>query len=169
MTGPGRFVALALVAAAGLVGYQFNQPLHTIHHVDTLTSASGPLDHFVADAESVLGPSGFSGTQGKILADKQPLDDAFATMTDRAGDLARITWQQDNSGLLEAEPPTASLADGGRYSIDRAGSGEVAVVLYKDGRAIILSITPASPVPSRAGIFSDKSLLRMAQNLMAGT
>jgi hypothetical protein len=83
---------------------------------------------------------------------------------DSTTEVARVTFQADNSVLRDQYEDVRTLPTGTSYALQHTGYGAVSCAIFQNGRAVILTIIPndTSSKPS----MSDETLVDIAGELV---
>lgn len=129
----GAVATVALLAGCGQ-GTAPNEPVAVSASPTTAVSPD------MARASTVLSKVGFTATATKPAQGGRP-DRMELT---NGSDLIRVTWQAAVPVLAENFPSEAQLPNGETYRYQVTGYGGVSCLYERDGRAVILTVLPAS-------------------------
>lgn len=126
----------------------------------TAPSASRPADHSAA-VSAELGKAGLK-LVATTTSRSNPTEQILTLAS--SGARATVTFQDDTSVLRSQFETPTPLPDGAYYATQPMGFGGVSVLVYKSGRAVVLTLIPVVangqvPLSADAAIHSADSLL----------
>jgi hypothetical protein len=151
----------------GLAGCGVPRPAPSAHAatgrstVTTVANAStGEADHSSA-VSAVLGSAGLK----LVATTTSQSNPAVQILTlSSSGARATVTFEDDSPALRSQFAAPAALPDGTQYASQPMGFGGVSVLVYRSGKAVVLTLIPVvanGPVP-----LSDNAAIQSAHSLL---